>query len=460
MVPSKANANPTKAFFVRMITRDISLTDCVLDLIDNSIDGAWQLEGSPLMTLWTPTRLSDYKIMIEISSDHFKILDNCGGITLDNAAEYAFTFGRKEDDPQEKYSIGVYGIGMKRAVFKMGNIIRIRSTYKKRGGSVESFAVPINVAKWLRDDKADWDFDIEPDQPLDTTGVEIAVTQLSEGTTTSFGDPAFLQNLRRTIARDYALHLHRGLTITLNGDDISGWDFEMRESRQFAPMRVDLKATISETTHGSKKTKGVVRITMLAGMAAPPPESSEPDEQGDSESRSGWYIACNGRIVLAADKSSTSGWGTDDWPKWHPQYAGFIGLVLFSSENASLLPLTTTKRSIDTSSTVFRQMIQHMRSASKMWITYTNLRKQSLDDAKKLEGQAKPVAIYEIKKRSDIMLPALTPKPKLKMASINYSMPVDRVRSLATELGDINMAYREVGIETFEYVYKELIEGE
>ena len=44
--PSKVGANPTKAFFVTMITRDITLEDCILDLIDNSVDGAWRSEGS------------------------------------------------------------------------------------------------------------------------------------------------------------------------------------------------------------------------------------------------------------------------------------------------------------------------------------------------------------------------------------------------------------------------------
>lgn len=39
-LPGKAAANPTKAFFVRMITRDISLADCILDLIDNNHDEA------------------------------------------------------------------------------------------------------------------------------------------------------------------------------------------------------------------------------------------------------------------------------------------------------------------------------------------------------------------------------------------------------------------------------------
>lgn len=32
--------NPTKQFFIEMITRDISIEDAIMDLVDNSIDGA------------------------------------------------------------------------------------------------------------------------------------------------------------------------------------------------------------------------------------------------------------------------------------------------------------------------------------------------------------------------------------------------------------------------------------
>ena len=32
--------NPTKTFFIDMITRDISIKDAIIDLLDNSIDGA------------------------------------------------------------------------------------------------------------------------------------------------------------------------------------------------------------------------------------------------------------------------------------------------------------------------------------------------------------------------------------------------------------------------------------
>lgn len=202
---TKAVAYPTKAFFVRMITRDISLEDCILDLIDNSVDGAWNLEGSRPMGLAEGADLSAYSIAIQASPERFVIRDNCGGMTLDNAVEHAFSFGRSSTAEHDDFSIGVYGIGMKRAVFKLGNDIRVRSTFVQEDGSRLPFAVPIDVAAWLGNDAPPWDFDIVDDEPLAENGVEIEVTKLTSGSANSFDSPAFLQNLRRTIARDYSL---------------------------------------------------------------------------------------------------------------------------------------------------------------------------------------------------------------------------------------------------------------
>ena len=89
----KANGNPTKAFFVRMITRDISLEDCIFDLIDNSIDAAWAQQGGMPAELTKSTRLRKYKIDLDISEAGFSISDNCGGMSLKEAEDYAFTFG-------------------------------------------------------------------------------------------------------------------------------------------------------------------------------------------------------------------------------------------------------------------------------------------------------------------------------------------------------------------------------
>jgi hypothetical protein len=446
----KATASPTKTFFVRMITRDISLEDCILDLIDNSIDSAWQREGGQPMSLADGADLSRYKIEIRATTESFLIRDNCGGLTLDDAANYAFTFGRKRQEREEPYSIGVYGIGMKRAVFKIGTDIKIRSTYLN-GDKTESFTVPIKVPRWLENEVGEWDFDIEESAALESPGVEIEVKDLTEASATAFGNPAFVQNLKRMISRDYSLHMHRGLSIEFDKEPIKGWQIEMLQGGDFAPMRI---------TYEDKIGDHVVNVEILAGMAAPPPENSDPEENEKGDNKDGWYVVCNGRIVLAADKTTLSGWGTDDWPQWHRQYSGFIGLAMFTSAKTEILPLTTTKRSVDVSSEIYRRARSKMREASRAWIDYTNVRKQAIEEAKSIEAQAKPLSIFQLKASPSVALPKLTPKPKIKQANISYSMPIERVRKLAQALGNINMSYRDVGITTFEYTYGDNVEEE
>lgn len=447
----KAGANPTKGFFVRMITRDITLEDCILDLIDNSVDGAWRSEGSRPMGLADGADLSRYRIHIEASPQEFVIRDNCGGMTLNDAVEHAFSFGRKALDESDAYSIGVYGIGMKRAVFKLGSDIRIRSTYVDEGGTRQAFAVPIAVTDWLNNDSPPWDFDIVTDDPLIESGVEIVVKSLIPGSKNSFDSPAFIQNLRRMIARDYSLHLNRGLKIFLNNTEILGWKIELRQSDEFKPMRIDY----TDELDGEQ-----VSIEIFGGMAAPPPESSDPSEDDDGDRRFGWYIVCNGRIVLAADKTVVAGWGTEDWPSWHRQYSGFIGIVLFTAAKATALPLTTTKRNVDSSSEIYRRARPRMREVTRQWINYTNQRKQALDEAKAKEALAIPIAIYAVPKQVSVTLPRLVARPAERAANINYSVPVGKLKKLAKELGSINMPYREVGLRSFDYTYSDLLGDE
>lgn len=448
---SKANANPTKAFFVRMITRDITLEDCIFDLIDNSIDGAWELAGGQPMALSDNVDLSPYIISIEITEDRFTILDNCGGISLDDAVDYAFTFGRKEEAEAESFSIGVYGIGMKRAVFKIGTLIDVQSTYRENS-DLASFRVPINVDDWLGRHDGDWDFDIDDSEHLAEAGVRISVAGLTESAARSFESPRFIQNLRRSIARDYALHLHRGLTIEVNGEPVQGWLMELRQGGEFAPMRAKFSERLDDED---------VHIEILAGMMAPPPDDSEPSEDFDEDlNTSGWYIVCNGRIVLAADKTAVSGWGSPGWPQWHPQYTGFLGIILFASRRADLLPLTTTKRSVDETSAIFRQYRPHMRDVSKEWVAYTNHRKRDREESMAKEQAAKAVAIYDVQDRKEVELPKVAPKKTIPQANVLYMVPKDKLRDLASALGNINMPYKDVGLKSFNYAYEDLVGDE
>lgn len=446
---TRAVANPTKFFFVNMITRDITLEDCILDLIDNSVDGAWRCEGSRPMGLADGTDLSKYEIRIVAQPDRFTVTDNCGGMTLEDAVDYAFTFGRTSDQ-HDDFSIGVYGIGMKRAIFKIGKVIKVRSTFTDADadGQRVAFAVPIDVDSWLTNDAPPWDFDLVEDVKLPQDGVEVDISKLTSGAANAFESSTFIENLRRTISRDYSIHLNRGLKVFLNDKEVRPWNFELRAGEEFAPIRLEYQDED-------------VKVELIAGMAAPPPETNEPSEDDEGDRRYGWYVICNGRIVLAADKSTVTGWGTDNWPQWHYQYAGFIGIVMFTAARASSLPLTTTKRSVDTTSDVFKRAKSRMRDVSKTWIAYTNARKQAVEEAKQKESAAPSVSIYSLPMRATVELPQLTITRRTeKVANVHYSVPLAKMKKLAQAMGSINMNYREVGLKSFDYAFDDMVGDE
>src|SRR5258708_1430062 len=116
--------NPSKGFFIRMITRDISLTDCMLDLLDNSVDGINRLKHGA--SNGNGPRYSGFDVKIQFGERSFSISDNCGGIPIKIAQDYAFRFGRPDDVIEDSgQSIGLYGIGITRAMFQLGKGINL-----------------------------------------------------------------------------------------------------------------------------------------------------------------------------------------------------------------------------------------------------------------------------------------------------------------------------------------------
>ncbi len=123
----EANAHPKKRFFIEMFTRDIPLLDCVLDLIDNCFDGLARTGRLKLHMVSddifgkkssaAPRKAVRPHVRVEFDRSHFRISDNCGGIDYEDALEDVFNFGHSTKRSAEY--LGVYGIGMKRALFKM-----------------------------------------------------------------------------------------------------------------------------------------------------------------------------------------------------------------------------------------------------------------------------------------------------------------------------------------------------
>ena len=78
-------------------------------------------------------------------------------------------------------------------------------------------------------------------------------------------------------------------------------------------------------------------------------------ERDRSSATAGWTVLCNDRAVIVGDKSRLTGWG-DGNPLYHPQFAIITGIIEFRSKRADKLPVTTTKRALDTSSNVWLEI--------------------------------------------------------------------------------------------------------
>src|SRR5213075_1155880 len=91
MRSDRADAAVAKRFFIALITRDITLEDAILDLVDNSVNSALRNIGFDSTrvgaliagTAADPEKVSE--IDIHLNGRKFEITDTCGGIDIETA---------------------------------------------------------------------------------------------------------------------------------------------------------------------------------------------------------------------------------------------------------------------------------------------------------------------------------------------------------------------------------------
>jgi hypothetical protein len=270
--------------------------------------------------------------------------------------------GRDPDDDrdQDSETIGMYGVGMKRAIFKMGRDAMVRTRH-----GTDIFEVPITSA-WL--DAKGWDplpiTEPQPTQALPAPGTLISVRELYEGVSRHFANKGFENEVRTAISEHFTIFLQWGLTIELNGLPVKPVHVEVLVSeRGDGPAPYVFRQVIDGVT---------VSITVGLNTSRGVDTDDDPDFEGDRQSATaGWTVLCNDRAVIVGDKSRLTGWG-DGIPLYHAQFSVITGIIEFRSNKAERLPVTTTKRALDTSSDVWLQSLVKMKEGMRVWITYTN----------------------------------------------------------------------------------------
>ena len=196
-----------------MLTRDVQLSRAIIDLVDNCVDGAHRLRGDG--------RYDGLWVRIELDRDRFRISDNCGGIPIQLARDYAFRFGRPKEAAETPNSVGLFGVGMKRTFFKLGRFFSVESRCR-----TERFTLRVDVDKWMASGDQhgpdDWHFDFEeleedaPEVPEGETSTTIEVGSLLPAVSDTFALENFQQQLILEITAAHSVSVDRGLAITVN----------------------------------------------------------------------------------------------------------------------------------------------------------------------------------------------------------------------------------------------------
>ena len=457
------NASPVKSFFVSMLTRDIQLEDAILDLLDNCVDGILRSKRGSGSRPY-----EGFKADIKFDADSFSIHDNCGGIPW-SLHSYAFRMGRALDSPQgASGSVGVYGIGMKRAIFKMGKHCLISTRNKE-----DQYEVEITPG-WIANE-SEWEIPVrEADISANNDGTTIVVGDLYEGISKTFGERAksFSSDLNRMIATQYAYIIDKGFEVTINGECVKPRITKLvHDNRDNAPADA-IRPFVYRTT-----TDDGVKVFLAVGFTRPIPSEDEvKDEQKVarySSEDAGWTILCNDRAVLFCDRSQLTGWGEAGVPRYHPQFIAISGIVDFRSEDPSKLPTTTTKRGIDASSPLFLQVKNKMREGMRLFTNYTNKWKGRADESKLHIEKGTPLSLEELKPTTEMLKfsKTRTPlsgkqfKPKLPLPTrrrrekttrrISFVKEISKIETVADYLGDSDMQPSEVGENCFEAIYAE-----
>lgn len=424
-------AQPSKEFFIDMLTRDISLQECILDLLDNSVHSLIRAKNLDVMESMLkgqlPKKTVSASVDIDFSPARFTIKDTCGGITITEAKEQVFLFGKPQPDPKHS-GLGVYGIGMKRAVFKIGNLVSVESQT-----TGEIFKVEIDVDKWKKK-PTDWtlEFTYAKKAKNKTSGTNIEVKALHETAKKYFGMSSFENMLRERIATTYALFLCAGLSVRVNGKAVKQDIPTIAESESLKPTRQTTK-------------KNGVDILIVAGL------SPKTDRRGH-----GWYIFCNGRLVLAREQTERTGWGQNNVPNFHPKYNHFLGFVYFQSKDVRKLPWTTTKEGVERESIVYQYALQHMRTIGRPILDFLNDMYGDVEvrgvEQRELLDKAAAVNLEKVAGRSNTAFKADVKRIRDDdLVAIQYKKKRKDVEKVKKAIGSSGMSLSAVGEYTFDW---------
>jgi hypothetical protein len=340
---------------------------------------------------------------------------------------------------------------MKRALFKLGESFVVDSV-----ASQSSFTLKVDVPKWLAGDR--WAFPLEAQAEGERNArrrlrTKIEVSSLLPSVSTEFTQPSFLERLRTQIEFSHQEAMAAGIEITLNNQRLTSRPPTLLSSGEVKPRVVSKRLSSNGHKVSMRLYSGFVKLTDEDA------DTDDPD-RFSGLAQAGWYVICNGRMLVFADKTRLTGWG-DVIADYHPQYRRFRGYVYLTGDSGAM-PWNTAKTAVDEDSPVWGEVRKEIIAALLEARTAMNKIKREVGKGgasgspmtAKLE-RAKPTPLADLPPSQKLVLPSGSPtaskKPK-PTQRIDFEVPQPRFQEVAESFELSQPA--AIGKRLFDYYYE------
>jgi hypothetical protein len=307
------DATPSKRLFLSIIA-DYNLNRAICELVDNAFD-IWTKDGK--------RQLLKIAISLDLEQQIIRIIDNAGGVQKSELNSLVAP-GQTLNESQEA-TIGIFGVGTKRAVVALSQDIKIVTRHK----NAKTFSIEIDDT-WLQSD--DWNLPYYEVEDIDegTTVIELEKLRIK------LADEA-LDDLKRHLSATYARFLeNKNAVLTVNEEAIKGREFD---NWAYPPKFGPRKYTGTLTSDDG----GKISVSMIGGLAR---------ESSPATGEFGVYIYCNDRLIARALKSYDVGFAKGLAGIPHPKVS-LVKVIVSLNGPARSMPWNSSKSDISPNHKVF-----------------------------------------------------------------------------------------------------------
>ena len=172
--------------------------------------------------------------------------------------------------------------------------------------------------------------------------------------------------------------MQRGFSIRVNGEKL--------RARTLKLYAADFSTKNGIRPYDFESDDDGVHIRVTVGFFRPLARMEDIDEAAEHSSDSeqaGISVVCNDRLVLINDRTRKTGWGDGGVPRYHPQFRGIAGFIMFSTDQPDKLPISTTKRDLDVGEDVYLHARQYCMEGLRECVGFTNKWKGMEEEASK-----------------------------------------------------------------------------